>query len=884
MTRTFIRQSTQIKNSDNYDDSLAPGASLETQTSIEGDLNALRSMASLLKSNQAGNWYDDLATPSAFEGGAKRGVDSLNEDLHDLERKRVLVLDSKLDDIVVEGVPDINYIDAPIPTVGATNFTVGSGGDFPDLATALASPTVTTGAVLEILGTLAVTASIDVNKGVTIKGSAGGQYWASPTFTTDSDIGGAILNITTTDQVIVATCKFVQQAGSAGDGCIKVSANNAVRIHFCTFDTPLTAVTVETDSVWTMTDSFVYSSTGTDPMVRVLKTTNQGFIERTTIGADTNRIFLLLDGELGGYLRVNASGSGNFFGPAAFSSFIQFDSFTPAASQLEMVVDHCEIQGPPGNWPAFYAKYCDRVINFNAPETAALLSQMSSLAIVSNSARNGFFAGANAAGFVHLGADRSGTENSGTTEFFYLDNVLLSNTLDFPSAIDGETDADLLAAMTYDAAKWNDPNQTISGGSLVNYVVLSAAQLPTSTTAAIGAVDTLGTVAATNATFGAHSMDAVSGASAINPKNLCVVVDGATRDKILSGGRVVYALMQTESSTNGSTISGTTPNRAQLSFVRINAAGNALEACPVGDINGKTVNVAFVRRRPLDELDEQDFLHGAKIDVPAAIVATRQLAYDTQGATAVSVATNATLDLDAAGIEWAIRDDGDQKLFGILEGSAGGTSKVSIYGATDILDVDALAVDFASGLTVDSGSASPIQIGLTDGQIATSAGDLSLVGANGLNLESSAADLKLKAASAMMLVDGNQAGSTWSDADGIALSSASADWDNFETAYGEVSLLGALVAAKNVSARGTKTYVELGADVTAGDNVNLGVDMSGGDFSSSFDVYLNGQLMRPGADSSADHDYYPGDDLSLGQLKFEFDLETGDKLVVISYN
>ena len=124
----------------------------------------------------------------------------------------------------------------------------------------------------------------------------------------------------------------------------------------------------------------------------------------------------------------------------------------------------------------------------------------------------------------------------------------------------------------------------VTVGATDNFVVLALGELPTQTIAAIGGSTTVGTVAAHNATFGAFSLAEVSGTTNIAPKNLCEVVDASTRDQILSANRVVYALFQTESNTDGSTMSGTTPNRAQLSFVRINSTGDDLEAVPAADI------------------------------------------------------------------------------------------------------------------------------------------------------------------------------------------------------------------------------------------------------------------------------------------------------------
>jgi hypothetical protein len=98
MARTFIRQDTQIRKSDLYNDTIAPTeAAYETNTvNVEDDLNTLRSQVQNLMNRDgasfpSGNWWDDLTAPSTFENGAARGVDALNQDLHDLQRKRVVI-------------------------------------------------------------------------------------------------------------------------------------------------------------------------------------------------------------------------------------------------------------------------------------------------------------------------------------------------------------------------------------------------------------------------------------------------------------------------------------------------------------------------------------------------------------------------------------------------------------------------------------------------------------------------------------------------------------------------------------------------------------------------------------------------------------------------
>jgi hypothetical protein len=411
-----------------------------------------------------------------------------------------------------------------------------------------------------------------------------------------------------------------------------------------------------------------------------------------------------------------------------------------------------------------------------------------------------------------------------------------------------------------------------------NWVVLGTGELPPNTTAAIGAVTTLGTVVAYNSGFDAHSLAEVSGATAISPKNLCQVVDGTTRDPILSGGRRVYGLLQSESNTDGSTITDTTPDRVQISFVRINATGDDLEAVPVADIENTTINYSCVVRKGLEDLTEQDFLTGAEVDVPTGATVTLQVAYDNQGTTPVDLTNNATLDLEGPGLVWQIRDDLEAPLFSITEGSAGGTSTIAFGSDVDVFDNNAAVNDFLQGVTVDSGG-TPIDIG------ATTAGTIGTTNTD---------DLRILGAGELYFDDGNQTGSTWAQTSGIKLSDTTAEWDLFETTFGEVSLLNAISQAATMGARGTKVYANVTSTTTADNDVggvgggtNLDAqlpDMSAGTFLTDYDVFVNGDLQRPGADASANNDYYPGTSLANGQLKFEYTVKSGDVICVVPYS
>lgn len=383
--------------------------------------------------------------------------------------------------------------------------------------------------------------------------------------------------------------------------------------------------------------------------------------------------------------------------------------------------------------------------------------------------------------------------------------------------------------------------------------------------------------------FDVFELTELAGPNAIYPKNLMLVRDATTGQVIQSSGRDVFALLQYESTgVDGAAFNDTSAgNRAKLSFVRQNAALDDLEACPVGDIAGKTVNYAWVARYQLDNIPEDCFLgQSSFVDASSNTDVTRQRAYDNQGATVVEQATNATLDLNAAGIAWVIRDLVNTNLFRILEGSTGGTSEVQLGTDVDVFNVEAQLNDFAQGLKTATAGVE-IDIGTT---VIASTGTIETTGAN---------DLRLLGARELFLDDSNQVGSTWLQTNGVKLSDTTTEWNDYETAYGgEVSLLRALYLAKTVGSRGTKVYSNVTVTTAADNNVSLAdanldvalPDMSGGVFTSDFDVFLNGDLIRPGANAAANHDYYPGSVLTpAAQLKFEFTVKINDVICVIPW-
>lgn len=417
---------------------------------------------------------------------------------------------------------------------------------------------------------------------------------------------------------------------------------------------------------------------------------------------------------------------------------------------------------------------------------------------------------------------------------------------------------------------------TLSGGA-GDVVILGAGELPGNTTAAVGTVTTLGTVVAYEANFGTATLTDIAGGDALTPKNLCRLANATTGQTPLdSSGNEIHALLQSESNTDGHTITSSASTRVQLSFVIHNVTNDDLILVSADEIGGATIDYSPAERYALDDIPEHAWLGDDFVDA-GATSATRQSAYDNQGSTPVDVTNNAILDLEGAGLYWEIRDDLEATLFRVTDGSAGGTSEVTIDSAVDLYDNNAVDVDFNAGISANSGGSRPVDVGVNDGLVETTAGDL-----------------EVKAAGELILNDTNMVSeATWTGP-GVKVSETTTEVTDYETAFGgEVSLMNAVVQAYNHGARGTKIYANVTSTTVAdtdvggvGGGANLDAqlpDMSGGTFITDYDVFLNGELLRGGVDAAANNDYYPGTSLANGQLKFEFIVKTNDVICVIPY-
>jgi hypothetical protein len=367
---------------------------------------------------------------------------------------------------------------------------------------------------------------------------------------------------------------------------------------------------------------------------------------------------------------------------------------------------------------------------------------------------------------------------------------------------------------------------------------------------------------------GYAALDAITGFNAINPKNLLIIRDAATSDPVMDGTHEVFGLFQA----NAGVISGDnfddSDHKCQISFVRENDTGDGLTYCAVSAVQTKTINYSYVLRTNLDAIPEQAFLTGAFVDQSASVDVTLNNAIDNQSGPATQVQSIEWRISDTYSLKWET-SDGGRDLLAIIPNAAGDEIEINI----DTLDINnTAAADFSKGITVDSADTG-IHLGVTAGQI-DRAGALTLLSTGAGN------DLLVKSADELQLEDGFQAASGYDTP--LVLSDSSAEWDAYETKFGgEVSLLNAIVQAANKGGHNKKQAV-VNKSIDANDNVtgaggspNIDTQLFNYDlldFMTDVNVYVNGVLMRNGADLDANNDVYPGTTKTNGDLKFEFKL------------
>lgn len=398
-----------------------------------------------------------------------------------------------------------------------------------------------------------------------------------------------------------------------------------------------------------------------------------------------------------------------------------------------------------------------------------------------------------------------------------------------------------------------------------NFVVLddSASEAPSRDVAIVST--TKGAVCAEIGAgdLGSNQLDEVTGVNALNPHNLCIIMDAATGDPIKSSNRQVYALLQVEDGAVDGDPFDDVDNQGQLSFVRPNAAYDDLEACPIADIESLDIIYAYADREALSLWDPSDFRRSSVlVDLAAAGVSiTMDLAYD--GGSQVAV--------DNTDVDFRLTDT---KHF-YLSDSTGASRILDVHAeaAGDEIDIAAAGgINVSTGdLTMPSSKATVngVEVGGAAGRVATLSGDLDLRGADDISF------VTVRETTPLPLDDAT-AGKI-SALEGGPHASVSAAI-KYAIAHGMDFNLGVFAVSAGPYTKGTNIPAATGGVSLASPH---SLDMNTVSGVDTF-VFLNGRLQW-GGNVTTKNDVYVGDTPASGDLKFDHNgaILNGDVIITL---
>ncbi len=408
-------------------------------------------------------------------------------------------------------------------------------------------------------------------------------------------------------------------------------------------------------------------------------------------------------------------------------------------------------------------------------------------------------------------------------------------------------------------------NITVGSGN--NYVTLSvaASEVPSQTAGVTGNGAVVAVLADTE--YGSNRLTVVTGSTALTPKNMVRIVDASTKDPIKSGEHEIFGLIQAEFGTGQGDTFNDTDKRVQISFV-INDGTDALTACPLADIQNKTIEYMYPDRVNFEDLPEDTSFPFIRFTESGTINdLTLSQAMSNQGATAVTQSTDIQINVNDTQ-SWRFKDStGTSDIFRVRAEAAG--DSVEITGALNQTG-DA---DVTGSIIADSGTQS-INIGVTTGQI-DSAGSLTLASTGANNLS-------VSAGSSLIVSDGNKAGSTFTT--DLVLSDNAQEFSDFEANFGEVSILNAINQAREASGVRDMVVYEVDSDIAADGNFSPAshTTISGttpdwtSDSLPDAYIYVNGIRLIYGTT----RDYEAGTTPASGDMQFNFALNTDDTIIV----
>lgn len=450
------------------------------------------------------------------------------------------------------------------------------------------------------------------------------------------------------------------------------------------------------------------------------------------------------------------------------------------------------------------------------------------------------------------------------------------------------TSLNTVETMPFTQPVQNSANVPVPAGQ--NYVVLSVSGNQAPNLPAAIATTTLGAVVAQStlngSAFAANELTSIAGTNAITPMNLCLVRLASSGQEIESGGEDIYALLQVESTgADGGTFNDTSAGtRVKLSFVTQNVSARTLQAAAAADIGGKTIQFIYMQRLPFASLPQQAFNGGINfVDNIASVDVRLDTAVVNQNGAAVPVNVNIPWQLGASNVVSYANSAGSQTFWSLTGGGA------MTYNLASLAVQSATAPTFNTGVTVGT-SGTPINVDITAGQIDSAGLKLASTGAN---------PLALSAGAAVTFADGFLAGSTYGSA-AMKLAASSAEYTTFTTDFGAgTSLIGALTQLYTAETHSqqwatvTAATIAPGTTVTgAGSSPNISAQLpaygSAASFVGQCMVVLNGDIMCPGLNSSANCDVYPAGTAANGEFAFKYLTLTGaaghaDNLALICF-
>ena len=400
--------------------------------------------------------------------------------------------------------------------------------------------------------------------------------------------------------------------------------------------------------------------------------------------------------------------------------------------------------------------------------------------------------------------------------------------------------------------------------------------------AAVNATFASGTVVAllsgTEGAFGTPSLAQVSGSTVITPKNLVIVRDAWTHYPLTASmtGQQIFGLLQAESGTLTGDAFNDVDRRTQISFV-VEAMSNgtsSLTAAPAADIGGRTITYMYTRRTALDNIPEDAYLSDTIFADMAGFVSassvvvfsdiTLQNAINNQIGN-VSQNKNINIVL-GAGFSWAYLS-GTKELWKVTSSD---TEDLLTVNVDRIAMSSSFATTFQQGISVATSSVlSQVDIGLIAGTVNTLSGT----------------QLVLSGGSTLGFSDFFGPSSTYSGGI-IPLATGTIEWNRFVTGYGNSSILGAFYFLSQSLSASAQQRLRFTAGVTTTVNANTNVtfptnlDAALGNyvaknFLKEVNVFLNGQLLFPGATAGDPNDVYPGTAPASGDLRFPYKLRSG---------